>query len=115
MEVDAMALQTQNTQKLEEMLKPHRIEFDVLREALKEVSKEESDKKKDSAKELIRKALDLQSRMDAAERTFNSEKKKFDKELGKTLNRLRNMAAGRPLDEGDKDDDKEGDGAEQTN
>lgn len=105
-----MGVQTQNTARLEEMLKPHRQEFDVLKEALKEVSKEESDKKKDAAKELIRKALELQSRMDTAERTFSSEKKKFDKDLGKTLNRLRNMAAGRPLDEGDKDDKEEKDG-----
>jgi hypothetical protein len=110
-----MAVQTPNTARLEEMLKPHREEFDVLKEALKEVSKEDAEKKKDAAKELIRKALELQGRMDTAERTFNSEKKKFDKELGKTLNRLRNMAAGRPLDEGEKKDDdekeKEGDDA----
>src|SRR5438270_13727243 len=98
-----MGLQTQNTQRLEEMLKPHRQEFDVLHEALKEVSKEESDKKKDAAKDLIRKALDLQNRMETAKRTFESETKKFDKDLGKVLNRLRNMAAGRPLDDGDKD------------
>jgi hypothetical protein len=94
-----MALQTQNTARLEELLKPHREEFDVLKEALKEVSKEESEKKKVAAKDLIRKALELQDRMNTAERTFNSEKKKFDKELGKTLNRLKNMASGRPLDD----------------
>lgn len=99
-----MGVQTQNVARLEEMLKPHRQEFDVLKEALKEVSKEESEKKKDAAKELVRKALELQQRMDQAERTFNSEKKKFDKELGKTLNRLRNMASGRPLDEGESDE-----------
>lgn len=96
-----MGVQTPNTQRLEELLKPHKQEFDVLKEALKEVSKEDAEKKKDAAKELIRKALTLQSQMDTAERTFNSEKKKFDKELGKTLNRLKNMASGRPLDEGE--------------
>lgn len=103
-----MGVQTQNTQRLEELLKPHRQEFDVLKEALKEVSKEESEKKKDAAKELIRKALELQTRMDQAERTFNSEKKKFDKELGKTLNRLKNMASGRPLDEGENENEDKG-------
>jgi hypothetical protein len=102
-----MSVNTQNTQRLEEMLKPHRGEFDVLKEALKDVVKEDAEKKKDAAKELIRKALDLQSRMDSAERTFSSEKKKFDKELGKTLNRLRNMASGRPLDEGENDNEEE--------
>jgi hypothetical protein len=108
-----MGVNTQNTQRLEELLKPHRQEFDVLKEALKEVSKEESDKKKDAAKDLIRKALELQGRMDGAERTFTSEKKS-DKELGKVLNRLRNMAAGRPLDDGEKDDKDGGNGEEET-
>jgi hypothetical protein len=104
-----MSVQTQNVARLEEMLKPHRQEFDVLKEALREVSKEEAEKKKDAAKELVRKGLDLQQRMDQAERTFNSEKKKFDKELGKTLNRLRNMASGRPLDDEEKEgEEKEG-------
>jgi seryl-tRNA synthetase len=104
-----MGLQTPNTTKLDELLKPHLQEFDVLREALKEVTKEESDKKKDAAKELIRKALDLKGRMEQADRLFNSEKKKFEKELGKTLNRLRNMAAGKPLDEGEDEGKEKGD------
>lgn len=98
---------TDNTTRLNELLKPHREEFDVLREAIKEVSKEESEKKKVAAKDLIRKALELQGRMEQAERTFNAEKKKFDKELGKTLNRLKNMASGRPLDDGEEKEGKD--------
>ena len=106
-----MAIDSKNIQALEEMLKPHRGEMDVLKEALKEVTKEEGEKKKVAAKDLIRKGLDLQSRMNTAERTFNSEKKKFDKELGKVINRLKNMAQGRALDEGeDEEENKEGSG-----
>lgn len=111
-----MSVTTPNTQKLEELLRPHREAVDVLKEALKEVNKEEAEKKKDAAKDLIRKAMELQGRMDAAERTFNSEKKKFDKELGKIMNRLRNMASGRPIDEGEHEDEgkeQPGDSAQQ--
>ena len=68
-----MATPTQNTSKLDDLLKPHQEEF---------------------------KALDLKRQMDEAERTFTSQKKKWDKELGKTLQRLTNMANNKPLDEG---------------
>lgn len=96
-----MATQTPNTSKLDELLKPHQTEFNVLQEALKEVAKEDSEARKGKAKEMIRKALDLKRQMDEAERKFTSEKKKWDKELGKTLNRLNNMANNRPLEEGE--------------
>lgn len=95
-----MPVETGNTKKLDDLLKPHRGEYDFLKEAFKEVEKEDGEKRKESAKELIRKAKELKGRMDQAERDFNSQKKKFDKELGKTINRLQNMANGRPLDEG---------------
>lgn len=95
-----MATPTQNTSKLDDLLKPHQEEFNVLQEALKEVAKEDSETRKGKAKEMIRKALDLKRQMDEAERTFTSQKKKWDKELGKTLQRLTNMANNKPLDEG---------------
>lgn len=101
-----MAAQTPNTSKLDDLLKPHQTEFNVLQEALKEVAKEDSESRKGKAKEMIRKALDLKRQMDEAERQFNSQKKKWDKELGKTLQRLSNMANNKPLDEGV---EKEGD------
>jgi nitric oxide reductase activation protein len=106
-----MANPTDNTGKLDDLLKRHAGEgFDVLAEALKEVAKEEGEERKKKAKEQIRKAMDLKRQMDEAERQFNSQKKKWDKELGKTLARLNNMAIGRPVDEGvnDKEDQKEG-------
>ena len=105
-----MGVQTNNTKALEELFAPHKQDMDVLKEALKEVTEEDNEKKKGSAKELIRKCMDLQSRMDQAERTFNSEKKKWDKELGKTIKRLKNMVGGRPVNEGVEDEKEEGGG-----
>jgi hypothetical protein len=91
------------------MLKPHRQAFDILKKALKQVTEDErEEEKKDAAKELIRKALDLQARMDRAEHRFNAEKQTFDAELRETLNRLRDLVAGRPLDDGKRD--SKGDG-----
>jgi len=105
---------TPNTSKLDELLKPHQEEFNVLQEALKEVAKEDTETRKGKAKEMIRKALDLKRQMDEAERTFNSQKKKFDKELGKTLQRLTNMANNKPLDEGVEKEGGEKDSSEES-
>lgn len=102
-----MAESTANVSRLDELLKPHQQEFNVLTEALKEVAKEDSETRKGKAKEMIRKALDLKRQMDEAERTFASQKKKWDNELGKTLARLSNMANNKPLDEGIAEDKKE--------
>lgn len=98
---------TQNTSKLEDLLRPHQQEFNVLQEALKEVSEEDMETRKKSAKEMIRKALELKKQMDDAEKQFSSQKKKWDKELGKTLQRLQNMANNRPLEEGVKEEKEE--------
>lgn len=106
---------TDNTKKLDDMLRPHRQELDVLQEALQEVSKEDAEKRKTEAKELIRRALDLQKQMDQAEKQFLGQKKKWDKELGKALKRLQNMANNRPLDEGiDEKEEKESENEEDT-
>lgn len=94
----------------------HHEDFDVLKEALKEVAKDDPETRKGKAKEMIRKALELKRQMDEAERQFTSQKKKWDKELGKTLQRLANMTQNKPLDEGiQKDDGKEEESSEETN
>lgn len=100
-------MSTVNVSRLDELLKPHQTEFNVLTEALKEVSQEDAETRKGKAKEMIRKALELKRQMDEAERQFNSQKKKWDKELGKTLQRLQNMASNKPLDEGVEQDKSE--------
>jgi uncharacterized membrane protein (UPF0182 family) len=93
-----------NTERLDDLFKPHAQKVDILKEALREVSEEQAEKKKAAAKELVVKALDLKKQMDDAEKQFNAQKKKWDKELGKVINRLQNMAQGKPLDDGEKDD-----------
>ena len=98
-----MGVETNNTKRLEELLKPHRTEFNILKEALGEVAKEENEKKKDAAKGLLRQALDLQKQMDDAERQFSGSKKKFDKELGKVINKLAAMAQGKSAEEADRE------------
>lgn len=97
--------ESDNTKKLADLINSQKTEFDVLAEALKEVAKEDGEKRKQDAKGLIRQALELKSKMDQAERTFNSEKKKFDKALGKVMNRLKNMANGKPINEGEDEDE----------
>lgn len=90
---------TNNTNNLDELFKPHQKEFDVLQEALREVSEEQAQNRKTKAKEMLRKALDLKQQMDEAERQFNTQKQKWDKELGNILKRLTNMANNKPLDQ----------------
>lgn len=104
-----MGHDTKNTERLGDMLKPHEQKLDILKEALDEVSQERAEKRKESAKELIRKALDLKSQMDKAKSAFEGQTKKWDKELGKVMNRLQNMASGRPLNDGE-EDEEDGDG-----
>jgi len=58
-----------------------------------------SEMSKANAKELIRKALELQTRMDTAECVFLAEKKKLDKELGQRLNELRILSRGGPAED----------------
>lgn len=102
-----MAFETQNTKALEDLLKPHRQEVDILAKALKEVADEEAEKKIASAKEMLKKALELQKQMLDAERQWNTNKSKWDKELGKVIRRLQNMVANKPLDDGVEEENKE--------
>lgn len=94
-------VQTANTDALEKLLAPHREQLNILSEALKEVNQEDNEKKKEACKNLIRQCLDLQKQMDEAERAFTTQKSKCDKQLGKLVNRLNNMANNKPLDDGE--------------
>lgn len=66
----------------------------VFKEALKEVTKKRDEANKTKAIELIEKAIGIREKIDAAEKQFLSQKKKFDKELGKLLNGIEAMAKG---------------------
>lgn len=103
---------THNTQRLEELMQPHRQEFDVLKIALAEVSAEDAANRKEEAKKLIRAAMELKVRMEKAEKQFQREKASFDKQLGRSLNQLAAMARGETIPVGgdqepEKDEDTE--------
>lgn len=71
-----------------------RVTEDLLKEALEEVTEERRAEAKKRFKELFTKAAELRKKMVQAEREFNSQKKKFEKELGKLMNRLENEVNG---------------------
>ena len=60
----------------------------VLKSVLEEVNAERDKQAKEKARELIKQALEVREQMVKAERDFAAAKSKFDKELGKLLNRL---------------------------
>jgi predicted RNA-binding Zn ribbon-like protein len=66
----------------------------VFSEALNEVQKKRTEATKAKAMELIESAIKLREEMDGLERQFGGQKKKFEKELGKVLNRIESMARG---------------------
>lgn len=61
---------------------------DVLSEVIKELDAERRVKAKDEAKKVLTEALDLANKMKEAEKQFNTQKEKFNKELGKLLSTL---------------------------
>ena len=63
--------------------------------ALEELQAEQVKANKDRAKEILKKAMDLRVKMEAAKRQFEAEYMKFDKELGKILSQL-GAAVGQP-------------------
>ena len=95
-----MAVTTKNVEALTDLLKREGVEeVNALTSALKEINEERAEEKKEKCKELLRKALSLQSQMDQAEREFNASKKKFDNELGKVIRRLKGMDQGKTPEE----------------
>ena len=69
----------------------------VFTEALKELQEESDKQVKEQAKGLLAKAIDLRRKMNERVRTVNSEVKKFDKELGKLLNKIEAFSKGSSL------------------
>lgn len=67
----------------------------IIQEALQEIKDEQAKAKKAKAKEQLLKAAELRKKMVEAERQFEGQKKKFDKELGKVLNQIEAMASGK--------------------
>ncbi len=64
-------------------------------DALKEIDEERAKETKAKAKDFLVKAIELRRKMAETKRQFASQEKKFDKELGKLLNNIESLSAGR--------------------
>lgn len=67
----------------------------VFAKAMDEVKKKREEAALSKATALIEQAMDLRQKMDDAERAFNVQKKKFEKELGKLVGRIEGLAGGK--------------------
>lgn len=93
-----------NTEKLIELMtfdpvKQPGLTSGLFSEVLKEITDERAKEGKAKAKELLVKAMDLRRQMSKAEKDFNNQKQKFDKELGKFLNQINGMLSGKAPEE----------------
>ena len=69
---------------------------EIFAEVVADIHKERAERAKVAAREQLLKAFELREKMSKVEREFLSQKAKFDKELGKMLNRLEASLQGRP-------------------
>lgn len=72
---------------------------EIFKEVLSEVTDERRKAAKGQVKELLTKAMDLHSQAAVAEKKFNQEKAKFEKELGKLINQIQSLIAGKEPEE----------------
>lgn len=80
----------------------------VLADAIKEINEERGEKLKEEAKKLLIEAIGLRQEIKKAENAFAGEIGKFNKGLGKILNRIESMSSGKPIpEEGEKDGEGE--------
>lgn len=66
----------------------------LFQDTLKEIREEREKTAKAQAKDLLLKAMNIQEEWSKAEKQFNNQKAKFDKELGKLLNQINSMLNG---------------------
>lgn len=70
---------------------------ELLKSVVSDIKKEREEKAKTAAREKLVLAFDLREKMHKAEREFESQKAKFEKELGKLLNSLESNLSGSPV------------------
>lgn len=75
-------------------------------EVLKKIKEERADIAKKRAEDLLRQALELNEKRIAAKRAFESQDKRFDKELGKLIGRIDGMINGRPPQDDSEDSEE---------
>jgi Sec-independent protein translocase protein TatA len=66
----------------------------AFKDALAELQAERDAENKVKAKDLLKKAMELRTKMDKAKKEFASQESKFEKELGKLLKTIEAMASG---------------------
>jgi hypothetical protein len=80
-------------------------------EVVKEIKEERAKDAKAKAKEQLVKAMQLREQMSKAEKDFNGQKQKMEKELGKVLNQIQGILSGKCPEENqeccEKDEPKE--------
>lgn len=80
---------------------------ELFSEVVKEIQEERSKEAKVRAKEHLLKAMGLREQMDKAKKDFDSQYKKFEKELGKILNQIQSILSGKPCCDEEKEDCEE--------
>lgn len=78
---------------------------ELFAEVLGDIRKEREEKAKVAAREQLTKAIELSEKMDKVKREFEGQYAKFEKELGKMLNRLESSLSGKPVVEEEKTED----------
>lgn len=77
----------------------------VFAEAMREINEERARAQKERASQLIRQAIALREQMHHAERQFESQRRKFHKDLGKLVARIEALAAGKAAPDPDEHQD----------
>ena len=101
------------SERLKEMVKfdpskPTGLSEELFAEVLEDVTKERIEEAKTEAKGLLEKALKLREDFGKAKKDFARQEKKFNKELGKLLNKVEAKLRGEaPKDESDDDSSEE--------
>lgn len=89
-----------NSSKLQDLLKfdaakRHPLTNELFGEVVKEITEERVKASKVQAKEALTKAMDLRAQMHKAQKDFNNQQQKFEKELGKILSQVQSMLSGK--------------------
>jgi hypothetical protein len=81
---------------------------DIFKEVMQDINEERAAIAKDKARTLLTQAFELREQMVKARSDFERQEKKFEKELGKILNRLESELRGSPPAEEAEETDAEG-------
>jgi hypothetical protein len=80
---------------------------ELFKEVVADIRKEEEEKAKKEAREQLTKAIELSRKMAGLRKEFEAQEAKFNKELGKLLNRIENNLGG-PVTEAEETEGSEG-------